>query len=72
MTCRQPRDISCGYLHLIKNTVHAQFRIVQDLTGSVDSLITHGLTRFVKQITQSPHEDKSGKKHNPQTESDGQ
>ena len=72
MSQHEPLSHASGYFHTVQDTLDTQRCLVQYLRGSIDSLLTHSLTRLIEQKTKRSDEDDGGKHNNPQADLDGE
>ena len=72
MTLYEPGGHIRCHLHTIQNTLYVKRSLIQDLCGTADSLLPHGLTRLIEQETQSHDKYDSSKQHHPQADPDGE
>ena len=69
MALNQPFVQVGGYFHTVHDTLDLKRSVVEDTSGFADSLLTHGITRFVEEESEGDGKYDGCKKHHPNTDS---
>ena len=72
MALHQPSGHIRSHLHTVQDTLHAQRGLVQNLCGTINSLLSNGLASLIEQESQGDIEDDGSKEYYPQADSDGE